>query len=167
MKSILKKSGLETRAKRKKVQAHPMLRADWWLALASQYQDAYRGLATTEEQLPGIKVFWPRYHALGHSVELVLKGFLARKGITEADLVAIGHNIRPLLKKATSCGLILTRSQRAWIARLDDIHAEHWARYPKKHSAPTLKIGQFEPAVDALFRAVREQTGPWVPMVKI
>jgi hypothetical protein len=78
MKVLLKQSGIATRQQRRSVKGHPVLYPEWWLALASQYFDAYRSLPTPK-QLFG--PFWPRYFLLGHSVELVLKGFLGRKGV--------------------------------------------------------------------------------------
>ena len=164
MKAVLKNSGLATRRERRKVRGHAALYHEWWLALASQYLDAYRKLPVPSRPVPP---YWPRYFLLGHSVELVFKGFLGRKGLAEAQLEEFGHNIRPLLKKACQQGLTLPRRVRATIARLDDIHAEHWARYPKNHSAPTIIVEEFEPAVDKLFSAVADQTGGlWSTMVK-
>lgn len=164
MRALLQKSGIATRQQRRGVKGHPVLYPDWWLALASQYLDAYRNLPAPKQPLPP---FWPQYFLLGHSVELVLKGYLGRRGVSEAALEKFKHNIRPLLKKATELGLRLPRRERAFIARLDDIHAEHWARYPKNHSAPIIVITQFEPAVAALFKAVESQTGQtWSRIVK-
>ena len=164
MKAVLKNSGIATRQQRRKVRGHPALYPEWWLALASQYLDAYHSLPKPRQHVPPC---WPKYFLLGHSVELVLKGFLGRKGVPEEKIEHFKHNIRPLLKEATTLGLRLPRKERALIARLDDIHAEHWARYPKNHSAPTIVIGQYEPAVDMLFRAVELQTqGPWSRWVK-
>lgn len=164
MKSLLKKSGIASRKERRAVKGHPVLYPEWWLALASQYLGAYHNLPTPVQPR---QPFWPRYFLLGHSVELVLKGFLGRKGVSEAKLEKFKHNIRPLLKAATEAGLRISRKERALIARLDDIHAEHWARYPKNHSAPTIDISEFEPAVAELFEAVKNQTGrAWSPLVK-
>ena len=83
------------------VRGHPLLWPEWLLALVGQYLTAYDHLPVDQ----GTMLFWPRYHALAHSVELVLKGFLARKGMTESQLKKLGHNIRPLLREATVRGL--------------------------------------------------------------
>lgn len=155
---------LTTRAQRRSVQGHPLLWPEWLLALATQYREAARSLPSGE----GPTLFWPKYHALGHSVELVLKGFLARKRMTEDELRNLGHHIRPLLKEAMGKGLGLPRRTRWSIALMDDMHAEHWARYPKNHAAPVLVIDQFFPAVDELFETVKTKTGQgWAPWVKI
>lgn len=165
MSLALRRGGhLATRAQRRSVHAHPLLWPKWLLALATQYREAALSLPSGE----GPTLFWPKYHALGHSVELVLKGFLARNLMTEDELRGLGHNIRPLLKEAMFKSLGLSRRVRLHIALMDDMHAEHWARYPKNHAAPVLVIDQFIPAVDELFETVKHKTGrDWARWVKI
>jgi len=51
MKAILKKSGLETRDKRKGVKGHVLLYPEWHLALAGQYLDAYENLRTPRQPM--------------------------------------------------------------------------------------------------------------------
>lgn len=104
MKAVLKKSGIATRQQRLSVQGHPALFPEWLLALASQYLHAYQNLPNPARLA---QPYWPKYLLLGHSVELVLKEFLARKGVTEAKLKKLKHNIRPLLKQASALGLAL------------------------------------------------------------
>src|SRR6516164_7640637 len=70
--------------------------------LAEEYRQAYYALP---ERTP---ISWPRYFLFCHSIELLLKAYLARIGLTENQLQAFGHNIKNLLEEAIKCGLSLS-----------------------------------------------------------
>src|SRR5262249_51773183 len=95
-----------------------------------------------------------RYFLFCHSIELLLKAYLARIGLTENQLQAFGHNITNLLEEAIKCGLSLSANARANIEQLTDAHTKHWPRYPMTTSAPIALIYQFEPDATELFEAV-------------
>src|SRR5471030_360596 len=152
-------SHLRTRAQRKAVVPHPVLWPDQCLALADQYLTAYD--ATARIPRPPIPIFWPSHALLTQSVEL------PRKGMSEAQLRRRGHDIAWLLQRAQQEGLAIGQHTLDRIALLDDMHAEHWARYPKAHAAPVATIEQFRAPVSALFTSVREELGGWTPFVAI
>jgi hypothetical protein len=116
--------------------------------LAEEYRQAYYALP---ERTP---ISWPRYFLFCHSIELLLKAYLARIGLTENQLQTFGHNIKNLLEEAIKCGLSLSANARANIEQLTDAHTKHWPRYPMTTSAPIALIYQFEPDATELFEAV-------------
>ena len=72
------------------------------LNLAKEYRQAYYDLPHVEP------LSWPRYFLFCHSIELVLKAYLAQAAdLTEDELRAppFRHNIKRLLDQAISYGL--------------------------------------------------------------
>jgi hypothetical protein len=82
---------------------------DDFLNLARQYREAYYALP---EVTP---ISWPRYFLFCHSIELVLKAYLAQAaGLPEDKLQKppFGHNLKDLLDQAIEYGLSLSASAR-------------------------------------------------------
>ena len=121
------------------------------LNLAREYRQAYYDLRQVAP------LSWPRYSLFCHSIELVLKAYLAQAaGLTQDELQdpPLRHNIKNLLDKAIGCGLSLSTNTRASITLLTEAHAKHWPRYPMKIPEPVVLMYQCEADVDKLFKAV-------------
>jgi hypothetical protein len=121
------------------------------LNLAREYRQAYYDLRQVRP------ISWPRYFLFCHSVELVLKAYLAQAAdLTEKELrdPHFRHNIKNLLDKAIKCGLSLSTNTRLSITLLTEAHTKHWPRYPMKIPEPVVLIYQCEGDVDKLFKAV-------------
>jgi hypothetical protein len=120
------------------------------LNLAKEYRQAYYDLPVVEP------ISWPRYFLFCHSVELVLKAYLAQAAnLTEDELrdPPFRHNIKHLLDQAVSYGLSLSFNTTASITLLGEAHAKHWARYPIR-SGSVILIYRCEGDADKLFEAV-------------
>jgi hypothetical protein len=119
------------------------------LNLAREYRQAYYDLPTP---MPS----WPRYFLFCHSIELVLKAYLAQHGLTEDELKnpSFRHNIKNLLDQAIRCGLSLSFNTRASITLLEEAHKKYWPRYPIRGSGGVILIYQCEADADKLFEAV-------------
>ena len=123
--------------------------ADDLLNLAKEYRQAYYGLAQVGP------ISWPRYFLFCHSVELVLKAYLAQAAnLTEKQLSnpPFGHNIKNLVNEAIKCGLRLSANTRGSITALTEAHTKHWPRYPIRE--PVVLIYQCQGDADKLFKAV-------------
>ena len=118
------------------------------LNLAKQYRQAYYDLRQAEP------LSWPRYFLFCHSIELVLKAYLAHHGLTEKQLQnpPYRHNIKNLLNRAIKCGLRLSANARISIGLLTEAHTRHWPRYP-------IRRYQCEGDADKLFKAVFAASG--------
>jgi len=128
---------------------------DDFLNLRKQYRQAYY-------DLPEVAPFsWPKYFVFCHSIELVLKAYLAHHGLTEKQLQArpIGHDIKKLLDEAIRYGLSLSANSRASIGLLTEAHTKYWPRYPMTKSGDVILIYQCEADADKLFEAVYAAMG--------
>ena len=116
---------------------------DDFLDLAKQYRKAYYDLP---EPMPS----WPKYFLFCHSIELVLKAYLAHHGLTEKQLQnsPFGHNIKNLLDQAIKRGLSLSANTRASIGLLTEAHKKYWPRYPMKKANSVILIYQCETDAD-------------------
>ena len=125
------------------------------LNLAKEYRQAYCNLRQVGP------ISWPRYFLLCHSIELVLKAYLAHHGLTEKQLQArpIGHDIKKLLDEAIRYGLSLSANSRASIGLLTEAHTKYWPRYPMTKSGDVILIYQCEADADKLFEAVYAAMG--------
>ena len=126
------------------------------LNLAREYRQAYYDLRQVAP------LSWPRYFLFCHSIELVLKAYLAQAaGLTEDQLQKppFGHNIKNLLNRAIQCGLRLTANTKASIGLLTEAHTKHWPRYPMKKLNTVVLIYQCEADADKLFVAVYAALG--------
>ena len=122
---------------------------DDFLNLAMEYRQAYY-------DLPKPMPSWPRYFLFCHSIELVLKAYLAQHGLTEKQLrdQPFRHNIKNLLNRAIKCGLSLSANTRGSITVLTEAHTKYWPRYPIRGSNTVILIYQCEGDADKLFEAV-------------
>ena len=120
------------------------------LNLAREYRQAYYDLRQARP------ISWPRYFLFCHSVELVLKAYLARHGLTEKQLrdPPFGHDIKNLLDEAIKSGLSLSTNARLSITLLTEAHTKYWPRYPMKKSNTVILIYRCEGDADKLFKAV-------------
>jgi hypothetical protein len=103
---------------------------------------------------------WPRYFLLSHTIELALKAFLAIHGKTAKELRKdFGHDLIRLLKEAIKCGLVVGDKVRGDIALLENVHNNHWARYPtddneKHYITPLVGVEEFEKTASELLEQV-------------
>src|SRR5262249_54565270 len=120
------------------------------LNLAREYRQAYYDLRQTEP------LSWPRYFLFCHSIELVLKAYLAHHWLTEKELQnpPFRHNIKNLLNQAITSGLRLSTNSRASIELLTEAHTKYWPRYPIRRSDGVILMYQCETDADKLFKAV-------------
>jgi HEPN domain-containing protein len=123
---------------------------DDFLNLAKEYRQAYYDL---RQAAP---LSWPRYFLFCHSIELVLKAYLAHHGLTEKELrdPPFRHNIKNLLNRAIKCGLSLSANTRGSITVLTEAHTKYWPRYPIRGSEGVTLRYQCEGDADKLFKAV-------------
>jgi hypothetical protein len=123
-------------------------------AYADQFYDAFNKL---EGHLHP-SVSWPRYFLLCHSIELALKAYLAKIGMTEKQLTHAKrrHNLRRLMNEAVEKGLRLTPTTQHRIKLLAKAHSKFWHRYPWKWeiSEEVYVIEQFIPYAHELINEV-------------
>ena len=105
--------------------------------------------------------YWPRYFLLCHSVELILKAYIAaRCSLTSDELKRdFGHNLEKLLDKAIAEKLPISASAAGEIKLLNEAHTKYWPRYPREEAKEVFVIGQFEAPIEELFKAVRKALG--------
>src|SRR5262249_2087091 len=110
------------------------------LSLAKEYRQAYYDLCQTQP------LSWPRYFLFCHSLELVLKAYLAQHGLTEKQLrdPPFRHNIENLLNRSIRCRLRLSTNTRLTITLLTKAHTQHWPRYPIRKSEGVVLMYQCE-----------------------
>jgi HEPN domain-containing protein len=125
------------------------------LNLAREYRQAYYDLRQVAP------LSWPRYFLFCHSIELVLKAYLAHHGLTEKELrdQPYRHNIKNLLNRAIKCGLRLSANTRISIGLLTEAHTKFWPRYPIRRSGGVTLRYQCEADADKLFKAVFDALG--------
>jgi len=124
---------------------------DDFVKLAQQYWQAYNALP--EAQPPS----WPRYFLFCHSLELILKAYLAAsRRLSQQQLKDIyRHDLGALLTDAESDGLCLGQA-KANLQVLTNAHTQFWPRYPMERAVPVAIINrdQFEPDAKKLFSLV-------------
>jgi hypothetical protein len=132
----------------KRIPYHPGLLQLELLERAEQFFDSYRDMPP-DKHLP---MYWPRYFAIAHAVELALKAYLAFHGIGEAQIQRqFGHKLKKMLRAAERKGLQLAPEDRSWIASLHTLHSENRARYPVGAARSVLIIDQFvQPTINLL-----------------
>jgi hypothetical protein len=118
------------------------------LNLAKEYRQAYYDLP------PRGPMPWPRYFLFCHSIELVLKAYLAQAANLTEKQLRDRHNIKNLLDEAINCGLSLSGNTRITIGLLTEAHTKYWPRYPISRSVGVTLRYQCEPHADKLFKAV-------------
>lgn len=138
---------------------HPAVHYDF-LERAEEFYEAFC-------QLPPVGPrgeSWPRYFLFCHAIELALKAFLARFGVSPPKLEKrpFGHDIDSLMTEALARGLNIGSLAVSEIRQLNEAHMKNWPRYPSKEVKPWFVIDQFEPYVVELLQAVSVALrGPW------
>jgi hypothetical protein len=129
-----------------------------FLQLGEEYRRAYYNLPQTRPPS------WPKYFLFCHSIELILKAYLAAAaGLTSDELKdKFGHNLKLLLDVATEKHLPLSSTAKANLEHLTDAHTKYWPRYPmeRAHPVPVINHVQFEPEATELFVAVHKALHP-------
>jgi hypothetical protein len=124
--------------------------------LAHEYLRAYYDLPEHQN------ISWPKHFVFCHSIECVLKAFLAAQGMTQAELTnKFGHDLEKLLDAAAQKGLALDQGVRSEIAELSAAHKGYQARFPMEKSEliPVINRDRYEPAIKELFSAVDTALG--------
>jgi hypothetical protein len=95
----------------------------------------------------------------GHVLECLLKAYLAKRGVSEADLKkpALRHDLAELWRRAGSRGLAISSSPPSWVEQLSGLHNQPFnLRYPMRFHG--LVLPGCEPMVSEL-RALLELVG--------
>jgi hypothetical protein len=101
-----------------------------YYAFADQFYHAFNKLGPHHLH-PSIS--WPRYFLLCHTIELALKAYLAKVGMTPAQLRSFErrHNLSQLVTDAITKDLQLTSKTQDELKLLAEAHAKFWHRYPR------------------------------------
>jgi hypothetical protein len=92
-----------------------------------------------------------QYVLFAHAIELALKAFLHNKGVTDAGLKNIRHDLASLLIEAQARGLQVTEAETAKvIGQLNDANEKAALRYDVNFSGPM--AAELEFIAKALFR---------------
>lgn len=95
----------------RRVERAPEVVAEWFAADARSY---LRAAVAVHESCgrTGLmpRYFSPVYFLSGHSIELILKAYLASHGVRRKELQDIGHNLSEALRVAQSKGLMPAHS---------------------------------------------------------
>jgi len=119
------------------------------LELAYQFLEAYKFGHNTRP--PN----FPRYFLACHSVELVIKAFLLKRGMSENDKQFLKHDLVALLERAIGMGIVVDDEIKSEIAELNDVHNNFWHRYPRTYAKPIILIHQFDKTIETLFEIIR------------
>ena len=115
-----------------------------YYAYADQFYNAFNKLGA-DHLHPSVS--WPRYFLLCHAIELALKAYLAKLGVTTKHLkFEFGHKLDELVTEAVEKGLLLTLKTQEEIKLLNQAHREFWHRYPidaRKFEEGVFVIEQF------------------------
>jgi|SRR5215472_16412440 len=130
---------------------NPTLNALDLLDRAEEFFEAYRQLPPSSTRQ---FISWPRYFLFCHAVEIGLKAFLVSRGVSEAKLRRVGHKIDPLMRAALGKGLAIGVLAASELMLLDEAHAKHWPRYPRRENKPVFVIDAFEPYARKLLEEV-------------
>ncbi|WP_164479341.1 hypothetical protein [Methylocystis rosea] len=105
-----------------------------YLSLARRYQAAAIKLSGCTS---GGQINWPAYMLVLHGCELALKAYSLR----HAPSVRLPkHSLKNLYAIASAHGFSLSSDSIAALDVLEDMHADHWPRYPDNRSGRVLDI---------------------------
>jgi hypothetical protein len=92
-----------------------------------------------------------------HALELALKAFLAKHGLTRGRLrnKPYGHNLDRLYSDAVQRGLSLPPDQERLIATINEYHNKHIIRYEFAKSRTLPRCATFFPIVEAILAACK------------
>jgi hypothetical protein len=101
---------------------------------------------------------WPKYALLTHAIELSLKAFDLHSGKTRANRPA-NHDLRGWYDVALQHGLPDEPGVAQNIDLLNELHENHYARYPQDRTIPTPE-SIADSTVDHLISAVTRSINP-------
>jgi hypothetical protein len=104
-----------------------------YLHRARQFQTA----ATSLVSYVNGQINWPSYALLFHSCELTLKAYCLHFA---PGVHLPKHSLKKLSEIAEQHGLVLPANIPPALDVLEDMHAQHWARYPDNRTGPILDV---------------------------
>lgn len=105
-----------------------------YLSLAHQYQAAAIQLSG---YIKGGQINWPAYMLVFHGCELALKAYCLRHA---SGVHLPKHSLKNLYAIASAHGFSLSSDSIAALDVLEDMHADHWPRYPDNRSGRVLDV---------------------------
>jgi hypothetical protein len=106
---------------------------DDYLIRARQFQTA----ATSLVGYVNGQINWPSYALLFHACELTLKAYCLQYA---PGVPLPKHSLKKLYEIAEQHGLVLPANITQALDVLEDMHAQHWARYPDNRTGPILDV---------------------------
>jgi hypothetical protein len=112
-------------------------------------------LITDEDEIhPATGVHSTAYFALGHAIELFLKSFLLRKGLSEKKLADdLGHDLKKAMTVSQQHGLRYCYAQR--VCDFSDYHRRHLFRYPLERLINVPPVEDLIVIADELEKAIK------------
>lgn len=109
--------------------------------VAQQYMHRARMFREASSKLPdysGAEQFWPKYAMLTHAIELALKAFVHHSIQIgkPPDKEPANHDLSGWYRLALQYGLQDEPGVTANIAILNELHLNHYTRYPQDRGAP-------------------------------
>jgi hypothetical protein len=124
-----------------------------FLRLAYQFHEAFK--LCRDFNPPNI----PGYFLGCQTVELALKSYLLRMGVTIEDIVKkYGHKIDLLLQESLRMGLNIRPADLIQLRLISHMHSATLTRYPMEKSRPIYVINQSEQAISNLLHSVDPYT---------
>jgi hypothetical protein len=119
-----------------------------YLYRARQFQRAATGLVGYVNG----QINWPSYALLFHACELTLKAHCLQYA---PGIHLPKHSLKRLYEIAEQHGLALPANIAPALDVLEDMHAQHWARYPDNRTGPILDVSAVaSEVVETLISAV-------------
>ncbi len=119
-----------------------------YLNRARQFQTA----ATCLAGYVNGQINWPSYALLFHACELTLKAYCLQYA---PGVHLPKHSLKRLYEIAEQHGLVLPANIAPALDVLEDMHAQHWARYPDNRTGPILDVSAIaSEVVETLMNAV-------------
>jgi len=116
-----------------------------------QYLEAFKVLSSHGDDY----LRHPQYFLLAHALELILKAYLAAKGVERTDLFGIGHKIEELERRAHELGLPELEHFDRLVAELAEMNGEHDFRYPTGWNLTVPAPDLCQPIMDQLLTVVQ------------
>jgi len=117
------------------------------------YHEAFQILAQRNE--PGLS--YPAYFLLAHAIEVVLKSYLATKGVTKKQLrhKPLGHDIDYIFSECERHGLVITdQLMKPLTKQLAHINQDYDLRYPTGFHLSVAGPRYYVAPIDALIEAI-------------
>ncbi|TPK90553.1 hypothetical protein [Mesorhizobium sp. B2-4-17] len=123
------------------------------LTRGRSYYQAFQIIA--EQEQPGLS--YPAYFLLAHAVEVILKSYLAFKGVSKREMgrKPFGHDIDYIFSECERRGLVITDELMKPLAKgLAHINQDHDLRYPTGFNLSIAGPKHCTSSVDALIAAI-------------